>query len=59
MSTRLFARALVFMTAVAASCQSDMPSIKRSGLVSLGLLLTTGIAVTVGSRLLLAARNWI
>ena len=59
MSTKLFARALALMTLVAASCQSDMPSIKRSALVSLVLLLTTGVAVTVGSRLLLAARNWI
>jgi hypothetical protein len=59
MSTKLFARALAFVTIVAASCQSDMPSIKRSELVTLVLLLTTGIAVTVGSRVLVAARNWI
>jgi hypothetical protein len=59
MSTKLFARALAFVTIVAASCQSDMPSIKRSELVTLVLLLTTGIAMTVGARLFVAARNWI
>lgn len=56
MSTKLFARALALMTVVAASCQSDMPSIKKSELVVLALLLATGLLATAGSRLFLASK---
>lgn len=51
MSTKLFARVLTFLLVVAASCQSDMPSIKRSELVTLTLLLGLGLAyATAGGR---------
>ncbi len=57
MRTTLFARALAFLLVVAASCQSDMPSIKRSELVILALFLATGLLMIVGSGLFLATKN--
>ncbi len=53
MRTRLF----TILSVLAASCQSDMPSIKKSELVSLALLLATGLLMTVGSRLFVASKS--
>ena len=47
MRTALFARTLAIASLVAASCQSDMPSIKKSELVSWILLLVLGFAGAV------------
>jgi len=47
MRTRLFALLSLF----AASCQSEMPSIKKSEFVIVALLLATGLLLTARSRL--------
>lgn len=56
MRTATLARSLAIASIVAASCQSDMPSIKRSELVVLVLLLAMGFLATAGTRLFLASK---
>ncbi len=50
MKTRVYARAFAFLLVLAASCQSDMPSIKRSQLTVLVSLLLVGFVATMGSE---------